>query len=230
MDLVPGMFDESDSNVAKGWRELGANPSPSDLLVGVVACPENASVESEGDHGSDVSSVECALRRMLWMVSADMAAVERVATTLGVDGEGVGRLLCLPLLDQGVYGVNEAVLWDRVEKANKVIVGGVEIDVNWGLEEIGMEMAPQLRNGMLAWMLWEEVLGDDVKCAAGDAKEVACQGVKVGDDGATLLPLFFGLEVSYAIGDREVFAKSPFVTSVGQEEWWLSGGHGCWWG
>ena len=41
MDLMPGMFYEGDGDIAKGWRELGSNPSSSDLLVGVVAGPEN---------------------------------------------------------------------------------------------------------------------------------------------------------------------------------------------
>ena len=54
VDLVPGVFDESDGYVAKGRRELGSNPSPSDLLVSVVACPENTSVECIGDNGGDV--------------------------------------------------------------------------------------------------------------------------------------------------------------------------------
>ena len=31
--LVPGVFDEGDGYVAKGWRQLGSNPSASDLLV-----------------------------------------------------------------------------------------------------------------------------------------------------------------------------------------------------
>ena len=44
VDLVPGVFDECNGYIAEGWRELGANPSSSDLLVGVVASPENASV------------------------------------------------------------------------------------------------------------------------------------------------------------------------------------------
>ena len=44
VELVPGVFDEGDGNVAKGRGELGANPSPPDLLVSAVACPENAGV------------------------------------------------------------------------------------------------------------------------------------------------------------------------------------------
>ena len=44
---MPGVFDEGDGDIAKGWRELGANPSSSDLFVGVVASPENACVEGK---------------------------------------------------------------------------------------------------------------------------------------------------------------------------------------
>ena len=54
MDLMPGMFDEGDGDIAKGWRELGSNPTSSDLLVGVVASPENACVEDKGHDGGDV--------------------------------------------------------------------------------------------------------------------------------------------------------------------------------
>ena len=46
VELVPGVLNEGDCNIANGRRELGANPSPSDLFVGVVACPEN---ECKGD-------------------------------------------------------------------------------------------------------------------------------------------------------------------------------------
>ena len=52
--LMPRVFDEGNGNVAEGRRELGANPSSSDLLVGVVACPENTGVECKGDTGGDV--------------------------------------------------------------------------------------------------------------------------------------------------------------------------------
>ena len=61
MDLVPGVFNECDRDIAKGWRELGANPGPSDLFVCVVACPENTGVQCKSDNGSDVGRVEGAL-------------------------------------------------------------------------------------------------------------------------------------------------------------------------
>ena len=48
------MFDECDGDIAEGWRELGSNPSSSDLLVGVVASPENAGVEGKGHDGGDI--------------------------------------------------------------------------------------------------------------------------------------------------------------------------------
>ena len=54
VELVPRVFDQSDCNVAKGRRELGASPSPSNLFVCVVACPENTNVERKGHNGSDV--------------------------------------------------------------------------------------------------------------------------------------------------------------------------------
>ena len=54
MDLMPGVFYEGDGDIAKGWRELGANPSSSDLFVGVVASPENACVEGKCHDGGDV--------------------------------------------------------------------------------------------------------------------------------------------------------------------------------
>ena len=42
-----------------------------------------------------------------------------------------------------------------------------------------MKVGPQLWNGKLAWMLRKEVLQDDVKGSAGNAEEVAAQGLKV---------------------------------------------------
>ena len=57
--LAPRVFDQGDGDVAEGRRELGANPSLSNLFVCVVACPENTSVECKGDNGSDVGCVPC---------------------------------------------------------------------------------------------------------------------------------------------------------------------------
>ena len=54
VELMPRVFNEGNGNVAKGRRELGANPSPSNLFVGVVACPENAGVECKSNDGRDV--------------------------------------------------------------------------------------------------------------------------------------------------------------------------------
>ena len=54
VELMPRVFNEGNGDVTKGRRELGANPSPSDLLVGVIACPENAGVERKGNYGCDV--------------------------------------------------------------------------------------------------------------------------------------------------------------------------------
>ena len=62
------------------------------------------------------------------------------------------------------------MLWDRVEEANQVIVGGVQGDVCWGLGEVAVEVAPKLWNGQLPWMLGVKVLKDNVEGTAGDAK------------------------------------------------------------
>ena len=110
VELVPGVFNEGDCNVAKGRRELGANPSPSDLFVGVVACPENASVECKGHNGGDVGCMEGALGGMFCVVSANVGVMEGVASGFGVNGQGVCSIWVLPLLDHRVDCVNEAVL------------------------------------------------------------------------------------------------------------------------
>ena len=110
--LMPGVFNEGDGEVAEGRRELGANPSPSNLFVGVVACPANAGVECKGHNGCDVRGVEGALCRMFGVVSAYVGVMERVAGGFGVNGQSMGSVLALPLLNKGVNGVNQAVLWN----------------------------------------------------------------------------------------------------------------------
>ena len=127
VELVPGVFNEGDCDVAEGRRELGANPSPSDLFVGVVTRPENASVECKGHNDSDVGRVEGTLCRILCVVSANMGVMERIACGFGVHGQGVCSMLELPLLDQGVDCIDEAVLGYRVEETDEVIVGRVEV-------------------------------------------------------------------------------------------------------
>ena len=102
------MFDEGNGDIAKGGGELGANPSPPDLLVGVIACPENAGCYN----GCDVCSVNRALCGVASVVSADVGVVKRVASGFGVNGQGVGVILALPLLNEGVNSVNQAVLWN----------------------------------------------------------------------------------------------------------------------
>ena len=123
---------------------MGANPSPSNLLVSVVACLENTGVECEGDNGSDVRSVECALCGMLGVVPANVGVMERVAGGLGVNRYRMSGLLTLPLLDHRVDSIDEAVLRHRVEEADKVIVGRVESDVGGSLSEVAVETAPKL--------------------------------------------------------------------------------------
>ena len=110
--LMPGVLDQGDSDVAEGWRELGANPGPSDLFVCVVACPENAGVECKGNNGCDVKGVDGPLGGMLGVMSAKVGMVERIACGFCVHCKGVGRVLVLPVLDHGVDGINKAMLWD----------------------------------------------------------------------------------------------------------------------
>ena len=82
VELVPRMFDESDRDVAKGRGELGANPSPPNLLVSVVTRPENAGVECVCHNGSAVCSVEGALCGVATVVPANMGVMERIASTV----------------------------------------------------------------------------------------------------------------------------------------------------
>ena len=112
VELVPGMLNEGDGNVAKGRGELGANPSPPDLLVSVVACPENAGVKCVCHNGRDVCSVDGTLCRVAAVVPANVGAVERVASGFGVDGQSMGVILAVPLLNKRVNGVDQAVLWN----------------------------------------------------------------------------------------------------------------------
>ena len=106
------MPSEGNGDVAEGRRELGANPSPSDLLVGVIACPENAGVECKGNDGCDVGGVEGALCGMPCAVSADVGVVEGVASGFGVHRQSVCSVLALPLLDHRMDGINKTVLGD----------------------------------------------------------------------------------------------------------------------
>ena len=112
VELVPGVLNEGDGNVAKGRGELGANPSPPDLLVSVVACPENAGDKCVGHNGRDVCGVDGTLCRVASVVPANVGMVERVASGSGINGQSMGVVLALPLLNKGVNGVNEAVLWN----------------------------------------------------------------------------------------------------------------------
>ena len=41
--------------------------------------------------------------------------------------------------------LQEAMLWDRVEETYKVIVGGMKVNVIWGVVEISAKMVPQSR-------------------------------------------------------------------------------------
>ena len=56
---------------------------------------------------------------------ADVGVVEWVPGCVDINGEGVCRLLCLPVLNHGVDRIDEAVLGNRVKKADQVVVGGI---------------------------------------------------------------------------------------------------------
>ena len=144
---------------------MGANPSSSDLFVGVVASPENAGVECKGHDGDDVRCLYGALCGVLAVVSADVGMVEGVAGGLDIHGEGVRGLL-LQVVNHRVNCIDESVLGDRVEEADQVIQG----DVCWRLGEVAVEVVPKLWNGQLSGMLGVEVLKDNVEGTAGDAE------------------------------------------------------------
>ena len=76
---MPRVFDKGDGYIAEGWRQLGSNPGASDLLVSVVASPENTGVEGKGHDGGDVGSVNGALCGMSCMVSANVRVVKGIA-------------------------------------------------------------------------------------------------------------------------------------------------------
>ena len=168
MDLVPGVFNEGDGDIAEGWRELGANPSSSYLFVSVIASPENAGVECISDDSGDVGGLDGALCRVFLVVSADVGVVEGIAGGLNIHSESVCGLLLLPVLYHGVDCIDQSMLGDRVEEAHQVVVGSVKGDVRWCLSEVAVEVVPQLWNGELPWMLWVKVLKYNVEGSAGD--------------------------------------------------------------
>ena len=110
MDLVPGVFNEGDGDIAEGWRELGANPSSSYLFVSVIASPENAGVECISDDSGDVGGLDGALCRVFLVVSADVGVVEGIAGGLNIHSESVCGLLLLPVLYHGVDCIDQSVV------------------------------------------------------------------------------------------------------------------------
>ena len=142
VDPVPGVFNEGDGDIAEGWRELGANPSSSDLFVSVIASPENAGVECISDDSGDVGGLDGALCGVFLVVSADVGVVEGIAGGLNIHSESVGGLLLLPVLYHGVDCIDQSVLGDRVEEAHQVVVGSVEGDVCRCLSEVAVEVVP----------------------------------------------------------------------------------------
>ena len=155
---MPRVFDQGNGDVAEGRRELGANPSPSNLLVDIVAFPENTRVQCKGDNGGDVGRVKGALCGMFCVVPANVRVMERVAGGLGVHGQSASGLLSVPLLNHGVDRIDEAVLGHGVEETEEVIVGCVKGDVCGCLGEVAVETAPKLWDGKLPWMLWKKAL------------------------------------------------------------------------
>ena len=117
------MFNEGDGDVAKGRGELGANPSPPNLLVSVVACPENASVECVGHNCRDVGCVDSTLRGVANVVPANVGMVKGIVSGFGVDCECVGGVLTL------------------------VVVGSMEGNVRRSVGKVAVEMGPKLWNG-----------------------------------------------------------------------------------
>ena len=52
------------------------------------------------------------LCRVAAVVPANVGVVERVASGFGVDGQSMGVILAVPLLNKRVNGVDQAVLWN----------------------------------------------------------------------------------------------------------------------
>ena len=51
------------------------------------------------------------LCRVASVMPANVGMMERVASGSGINGQSMGVVLALPLLNKGVNGVNQAVLW-----------------------------------------------------------------------------------------------------------------------
>ena len=73
----------------ESWEPI---PAP-DLLVSVVACPENAGVKCVGHNGRNICSVDGTLCRVASVVPANVGMVERVASGFGVNGQSMGVVL-----------------------------------------------------------------------------------------------------------------------------------------
>ena len=56
--------------------------------------------------------MDSALCRVASVMPANMGVMERIAGGFGVDCESMGVVLALPLLNEGMDGVNQAVLWN----------------------------------------------------------------------------------------------------------------------
>ena len=57
----------------------------------------------------------------------------------------------LPAVDEAVNGLDRAVLWDGIEKADQVIIDRMDIHGDWCGVKVVVEMVPKLGNGELSW-------------------------------------------------------------------------------
>ena len=105
-------------------------------------------------------------------MSSDVGVVKWVACSGGVQGDGVCRMLLLPVADYSLCTAS-------IEESDEVVVCGAEGDVKWKVGEVVTKVVPKLWYGKLAWMLRVEVLEHGVEGSAGDAEEIACRGVIV---------------------------------------------------
>ena len=61
-------------------------------------------------------------------MAANVGKLDWVSSCVGVNRDGWGRECMLPAVDQALDCLDQAVLRDRIEEADQVIVDGMEID------------------------------------------------------------------------------------------------------
>ena len=84
-------------------------------------------------------------------MTANVGELDWVSGCICVHRQGWGVKSVLPAVDQGVDGLDQAVLGDGVEKADQIVVDCVEIHGNWCVLKVVVEMVSKLRNGKLSW-------------------------------------------------------------------------------